>query len=123
MSPQEERSLMRQFNHKELPGISVMAEQVGQDTYAPLAHKLGAHVVKEVNKETGESFVGLNVLTHAGWVRASEGCWIVDSAAGIFVLTPAHFKAKYEEGDEEEDYDTMIARTLFVERGGKINGS
>lgn len=112
---------MRRFQHKELPNIEVTAEQVGQDTYASLAHSLGAQVVKEINKETQEVFMGLNVLTRSGFVRASEGCWIVDSAVGIFVLTPTHFEQKYE-----EIIDPIATQSAhldaFKARGGKVNG-
>lgn len=113
---------MKRYRHRELAGVEVTAEVVNQDTYAPLAHMLGAHVVKEVNKETGETFMGLNVLTSAGYVRASEGTYVVDSAVGIFVLTPAHFEQKYEEIKEETDHLGMTEGSLFLQRGGKING-
>lgn len=108
---------MRTFQHRELPNIFIEAEQVQQDTYAPMAVELNAHVVKEVNKETGEEFIGLNVLTSHGWVRASEGCWVVKSAVGVFVLTPTHFGQKYEEVKPEAANHV----DLFAARGGKIN--
>lgn len=109
---------MRKYQHKYLTNIQVEAERVGQDTYAPLAVKLGAHVIKEIDRETDEVFMGLNVLTSTGWNRASEGDWVVDSPVGFFVLGDDLFQQRYEEIVEEPDGP----RDLFKERGGKVNG-
>lgn len=112
---------MTRYKHRTLENIEVDADQVGQHTYAPLAHRLGAHVVKEINPETwpaeGSETIGLNVLTSDGWQRASEGDWVLDSATGIFVLGNAHFQLMYEEIDTRDDH-----HDLFAQRGGKING-
>lgn len=110
---------MKKYRHKEWDTI-IEAEEVRQDTIAGIAHKTGGHVVKEEDKERGMFFVGLNILTGVGWVRASEGDYVLDTAHGLYVLKRAHFKRVYEEAPVRAEKPAH--QNAFENRGGKING-
>lgn len=100
----------------------IEASQVNQSTAVELS-LLGDHGVSvEIDPETRDRTIGVNIPTATGVRRASEadGDWVVRNSKGeFFVLGDATFQQHYVEVDVVQPKTSI---DLFHERGGKING-
>lgn len=77
----------------ELEAVRLTAENVDEvAAWVRDAHKIIEHDALDRDK----TFVGLNIATHTGVRRASEGSWIVRDRLGDFlVLKPSLFEMLY----------------------------
>lgn len=101
----------------------VEAAQVSQSTAAELSRLGDNGVAVEINPETKERTIGVNIPTAMGMERASEadGDWVIRNSKGeLFVMGDATFRQHYVEVDEVQPKTSI---DLFKNRGGKIDGS
>lgn len=101
----------------------VEAVKVTQDTVAEISQMAGNGIVVEIDPETRERTVGVNIPTREGMTRASEADdhWVIRNKFGeFFVMGDGTFQAHYVEADVEAP--AVQFRDLFHERGGKHNG-
>lgn len=75
----------------------VEARELTADTVEDIAQWVGGIQVKEMDPVTKEFYVGLNIPTFRGNVRASEGDFVIRSKTGIVsVMKPNEFRSTYE---------------------------
>lgn len=78
----------------------VQARCLKKDLAEDIAQWCGGLLVTEIDAETDETFVGINVPTREGMARASQNDWIVQGEQGDFWPVPAgQFEAIYEPSD------------------------
>ncbi len=86
-----------------MPTYKVKAEQIEArrlypDKVEDIAHWCGGGIVQEIDAlDSAKTFVGVNVPTLYGVVRASEGDYVTKNDRGEFdVSKPAVFQMTYE---------------------------
>lgn len=80
----------------ELIPVAVEAIQITPDSVHRAALWCGGRETEEIDDETGERTVGLNVPTLEGVDRASHGWYVVKDVNGEFkVKSPGQFEREY----------------------------
>lgn len=99
---------MKLYQHKHNPDRILEAVQLTKSNVDAVAEWCGGLKIEEKDPFTSESYVGVNVPTANGNVRASETSYVVrDSEGNLHVRPEIMFEAKYqlaEAQDEELDF-------------------
>lgn len=94
---------MQKYKRKGMPNAAVIqAVQIGQDTIAEACMLTHGRVVVEIDPETKERTVGINVAAIDGVKRASTGDYVIRDAGGaLHVRKRGDFESKYDRYEEE----------------------
>lgn len=77
--------------------VTVEANKLTKDNAEAVALWCGGNLVDEFDAITGDKFVGINIPTLEGVMRASEGDFIIKGVQGEFYpCKPGIFAATYE---------------------------
>lgn len=87
------------YQRKGMPDAAlIMAVQINQESITEATMLTHGHVAVEVDPETNERSVGLNVAAIDGVKRASTGDYVIRDAAGALHVRKAEaFEEKYAE--------------------------
>lgn len=78
--------------------VVIEAQQLSKDNVDELAQWCDGRVISEIDaQDENIRFVGINIQTLEGVMRASEGDWIIKGTVGEFYpCKPGVFQNKYE---------------------------
>lgn len=78
--------------------VTIEANQLTKENAEAIAHWCGGYLVEEINPiDDHERFVGINIPTLEGPMRASEGDFVIKGVQGEFYpCKPSIFEATYE---------------------------